>query len=109
MSNTEDIPAVFAVADRYMLSQPTLTEEQRASALQAIALVRELSLSFLDKAEQIIANGAADSTELFTTATTGSRIVSALTMALKALWIMEDAVFKARDAVMGKEGAKNGQ
>lgn len=107
-----DIPAIFAVADRHALSQPILTDSQRQTALEAIALIRELSPGFLDKAEQIITGGATTSAELFSTACTGSRVDSAMTRVLKALWAMEDAVFEQRSAAittMGKEGATNGQ
>lgn len=106
-----DIPAIFASIDHKTLSSPILTEEQRQSALQAIALIRELSPSFLDQTEKIITGGA-NSAELFNAACTGSRADSAMTVALKALWAMEDAVFEQRSAAittMGKEEAKDGQ
>lgn len=112
MPNT-DIPAIFAVADRYALAQSILTDPQRAAALQAIAMVRELSSGFLDKAEQIIQGGAADSAELFNTAMLGARVDTAMIVALKTLWIMEDAVFKQRSeaiakAARGKESTNSG-
>lgn len=111
MPNTDNSPAIFAVADRHALSQPILTEEQRQDALQAIALVRELSSGFLDQAEQIITEGTADSAELFNTAMLGARVSSAVVVTLKTLWVMEEAVFEARKtgiAMMGKEGEKRG-
>lgn len=109
-----DVPAIFAHIDHKTLSLPTLTEEQRADALQAIALFRELSPSFLDNAEQIINGDTTNSAELFNAACTGSRVDSALTRVLKVLWAMEDAVFAQRSAAIvtmawGKEGATNGQ
>lgn len=114
MPNTEDAPAIFAHIDSKTLSSPILTDSQRQDALQAIALVRELSPSFLDNAEQIITGKATNSAELFNTACTGSRVDSAMTRVLKVLWAMEDAVFEQRSAAIttmawGKEEAKDGQ
>lgn len=85
MPNTEDSPAIFAHIDHKALSQPILTEEQRAKALEAIALVRELSSQFLDQAEQIIKDGTTNSTELFNTATLGARVSSAVVVTLNTL------------------------
>lgn len=65
-------------------------------ALQAIALVRELSPSFLDQAEQIIKDGTTNSIELFNVSMTGARVSSAVVVALKTLWSMKNAVFEAR-------------
>lgn len=109
-----DIPAIFASIDHKTLSSPILTGEQRADALQAIALFRELSPQFLDNAEQIITGKATNSAELFNAACTGSRVDSAMTQTLKALWAMEDAVFAQRSAAIAtmawdKEEATNGQ
>lgn len=108
-----DIPAIFASIDHKTLSSPILTDSQRADALQAIALIRELSPGFLDQTEKIITGGA-NSAELFNAACTGSRVDSALTRVLKVLWAMEDAVFEQRSAAIttmawGKEEAKDGQ
>jgi hypothetical protein len=92
----EDSPAIFAAIDNHALSQPILTEEQRTKALDAIALVRELSPSFLDRAEQIIKDDTTNSTELFNVSMTGARVSSAVVVTLNTLWVMEDAVFQAR-------------
>lgn len=98
MPDTDYAPAIFAATDRHALSSPILTDQQRAEALQAIALVRELSPDFLGKAEQIIANGTMDFTALFNTAIAGAQVDTAMTRVLRALWVMEDAVFQARNA-----------
>jgi hypothetical protein len=102
----DDIPAILAVADS--LGSPSgLTDLQQSEALQAIELLRAISLRFLDSAEKIIQEGTA-STELGTVATQGARVNINLFRICKALWALEDCQRMQgsawQEAVKGKEG-----
>ncbi len=104
-----DIPAILAVADSIALPV-LLTDQQRAEALEAIALFRAISGEFTERAEEIIADGTQDSTELFNVAMAGAHISTAHLKICRALWAMEEAVFEQRRttiAAIGKEGSTN--
>jgi hypothetical protein len=101
--STEDIPVVLAVADS-LATPGSLTDQQRMEALESIEFLRRISPQFLDKAEQLIKDGVIS--EIHSMATMGSRMNSALVRICKALWVLEDDVFRRRDAeiaMMGKE------
>ena len=100
MPNNDDIPAIMAVAARHA-SHDGLTEQQRTSALEAIAAFRALSPTFLDNAEQILGDhGETSNAELRTTINNGSRISTVHLRICEALWALEHAEI----AMMGKEG-----
>lgn len=91
-------------------SAPALTieEEQRAAALQAIALFRELSPQFLDRAEKIVQEGTTIA-EIFNATNDATRLSSALTAICRPLWALEHAEYQrsAMNIMKGREG--NGQ
>jgi len=98
MPNNDDIPAIMAVAARTL--HDGLTEQQRTSALEAIAAFRALSPTFLDNAEQILGDhGETSNAELRTTINNGSRISTVHLRICEALWALEHAEI----AMMGKE------
>jgi hypothetical protein len=107
---TNDIPVILAVADS-LASSGSLTDAQRQEALEAIAFVRASASRFLDKAEQILADdGETSNAELSMTASLAVQINTSIHKALRALWVLEDAVFHRRNkeiAMMGKEVTRN--